>query len=144
MTRPCTWTLALAVSLELGLAAFCFSSIASGADQTRSSSNSGSAELFSGPLGSPELAAQRGGESSPVDSFNTNLNIDSQQTVSATNDGNTINAGGNVSSGDITIQADALSNMSGMSNVVINSAPQSNVQGAMTLNLILQQTPSAP
>lgn len=96
-------------------------------------------DSFDQPVASDELGAQRGGENDTTDSFNTTATLDSQQSLTATNSGNSISAGGDVTSGSVTIAADALSNTSGMTNVVINSAPQSNVQGGMTLNLILQQ-----
>jgi len=99
------------------------------------------ADSFDQPVATAALADQRGGEDTPTDSFNTITTINSQQDLSAENSGNTINAGGDVTSGTITIDPNAMSNLNGMTNVVINSAPQSNVQGGMTLNLILQQAP---
>jgi hypothetical protein len=99
------------------------------------------ADSFGQPVAATTLAGQRGGDDGPTDSFNTTTTINSQQDLSAENSGNTITAGGDVTSGSVTIASDALSNLNGMTNVVINSAPQSNVQGGMTLNLILQQSP---
>jgi hypothetical protein len=99
------------------------------------------ADSFGQAVAVGELAAQRGGESNPTDSFSTITTIDSKQTLTAENGDNSISAGGDVTSGTVTIAAGALSDLHGMTNVVINSAPQSNVQGAMTLNLILQQLP---
>jgi len=101
-------------------------------------------DSFGEPVASNELGSQRGGENETVDSFNTTATLDSQQSLTAVNSGNSISAGGDVTSGSVTIAADALSNTSGMTNVVINSAPQSNVQGGMTLNLILQQAAPQP
>ena len=98
-------------------------------------------DSFGQPVAASTLAGQRGGDDGPTDSFNTTTTINSQQDLSAENSGNTITAGGDVTSGSVTIASDALSNLNGMTNVVINSAPQSNVQGGMTLNLILQQSP---
>lgn len=103
-----------------------------------------SADSFGQPVAATALADQRGGDTGPTDSYNTITTINSQQDLAAENSGNTINAGGDVTSGSITIASDALSDVNGMANVVINSAPQSNVQGGMTLNLILQQMPTAP
>ena len=98
-------------------------------------------DSFDQPVSANDLGAQRGGENDPVDSFNTTATIESQQSLSATNSGNAITAGGNVTSGTVSVATGALDNLNGMTNVVINSAPQSNVQGGMTLNLILQQAP---
>jgi len=98
-------------------------------------------DSFGDPVATTALADQRGGDDGPTDSFNTTTTITSQQDLTAENSGNTITAGGDVTSGSVTIASDALSNLNGMTNVVINSAPQSNVQGGMTLNLILQQAP---
>jgi hypothetical protein len=93
---------------------------------------------FGPPVAAADLAAQRGGENDVTDSFNTTLTIDSQQSQSATNDHNSIDThGGDVVAGSVTIDDNAFSDMHGMSNVVINTAPQANVQGAMSLNLIL-------
>jgi hypothetical protein len=98
-------------------------------------------DSFGQPVASNELGTQRGGENDTIDSFNTTTTLDSQQSLTAVNSGNSITAGGDVTSGSVTIASDAMSNLNGMTNVVINSAPQSNVQGGMTLNLILQQAP---
>jgi len=98
-------------------------------------------DSFGQPVASTELGAQRGGENDVVNSFNTTTTLDSQQSLTAVNSGNSISAEGDVTSGSVTIASDAMSNLNGMTNVVINSAPQSNVQGGMTLNLILQQAP---
>ena len=101
-------------------------------------------DSFGQPVATTALGDQRGGEDTPTDSFNTITTINSQQDLSAENSGNTITAGGDVTSGAITIDSNAMSNLNGMTNVVINSAPQSNVQGGMTLNLILQQAAPQP
>jgi hypothetical protein len=101
-------------------------------------------DSFGQPVASDELGVQRGGKNDTTNSFNTTATLDSQQSLTAVNSGNSISAGGDVTSGSVTIAADALSNTSGMTNVVINSAPQSNVQGGMTLNLILQQGAPRP
>jgi hypothetical protein len=93
---------------------------------------------FGQPVPADDLATARGGENDITDSFNTTLTIDSQQSQSATNDHNSIDThGGDVVAGSVTIDGNAFSDMHGMSNVVINTAPQANVQGAMSLNLIL-------
>jgi len=87
-------------------------------------------DSFEQPVSANDLGGQRGGENDPVDSFNTTATIESQQSLSATNSGNAITAGGNVTSGTVSVATGALDNLNGMTNVVINSAPQSNVQAA--------------
>ena len=94
-------------------------------------------------LGSPiaveDLAGIRGGDNdSNSNSHNTTGTAGSTQTTTATNEGNTIEAGGDVVAGSFTIQSDALNDNRGMTNVVVNTAPQSNAQGIMTLNLVLR------
>jgi len=93
---------------------------------------------FGQPVAVNDLADQRGGENDVSNSFNTTQTINSEQSQSAANDHNTIDThGGDVVAGSVTIDGNALSDMQGMSNIVINTAPQANVQGAMSLNLIL-------
>lgn len=91
-------------------------------------------------LGSPiaveDLAEIRGGDDSTSNSHNTTTTAGSTQTTSATNEGNSI--GGDVVAGNFHVQSGALNDNHGMTNVVVNTAPQSNVQGIMTLNLVLQ------
>ena len=91
-------------------------------------------------LGSPiaveDLAQIRGGDDSTSNSHNTTTSAGSTQTTSATNEGNSI--GGDVVAGSFIIQSGALNDNRGMTNVVVNTAPQSNTQGIMTLNLVLQ------
>lgn len=93
-------------------------------------------------LGSPvavtDLADIRGGDDSTSNSHNTTNTAGSTQTTNANNEGNTIEAGGDVVAGSFTIQSGALNDNRGMTNVVVNTAPQSNTQGIMTLNLVLQ------
>jgi hypothetical protein len=114
------------------------------ASRTTLAADPSAPDSFGQPVASSELGAQRGGENDTIYSFNTTATLDSQQSLTAVNSGNSISAGGDVTSGSVTIAADAMSNTSGMTNVVINSAPQSNVQGGMTLNLILQQAAPQP
>ena len=87
------------------------------------------------PIASEALTDIRGGDIS--DSFNETNSASSSQGTSANNEGNSISAGGGVASGNFTIQAGGLSNNHGMTNNVVNTAPQSNVQGIMSLNLVL-------
>ena len=50
---------------------------------------------------------------------------------------NSITAGGDVIAGAIQVDSGAFTDMHGMSNVVMNTAPMANVQGIMSLNLVL-------
>jgi hypothetical protein len=69
---------------------------------------------------------------------NSNNNIstsESNQETTATNQNNTI--GGDAPAGSINISAGSFQDIHGMNNVVMNSAPMSNVQGIMSLNVVL-------
>jgi hypothetical protein len=97
-------------------------------------------------LGSPvaieDLAEVRGGEignNFPVDtnSHNTTNTAQSNQTTTATNQDNAIIAGGDVPSGNFTIHPGGISDNRGMTNVVVNTAPQSNAQGIMSMSVVL-------
>lgn len=90
------------------------------------------------PIAVQDLAEIRGGDDSSSNSHNTTNTAGSTQTTTANNEGNTIDAGGDVVAGSFTIQSGALNDNRGMTNVVVNTAPQSNAQGIMTLNLVLQ------
>jgi hypothetical protein len=125
-----------AVLLAAGLGALVMPTV-----RTTQAADLSAPDSFDQPVASSDLRTQRGGENDTVNSFNTTTTLDTQQSLTAVNSGNSISAGGDVTSGPVTIAADAMSNLNGMTNVVINSAPQSNVQGGMTLNLILQQAP---
>ncbi len=79
----------------------------------------------------------RGGDNDTSDSNNVVLTSGSTQNIAATNQNNTITAGGDVIAGNVTISNDAFTDMHGMTNVVVNTAPMANVQGIMSLNLVL-------
>jgi hypothetical protein len=95
-------------------------------------------EGLGSPIAVEDLAEIRGGDDSTSNSHNTTNTAGSTQTTTATNENNTIDAGGDVVAGSFTIQSGALNDNRGMTNVVVNTAPQSNTQGIMTLNLVLQ------
>jgi hypothetical protein len=124
-------------------AAFCLSfsvgtPVEAGAADARAGALAAADAGFGQPVAVGDLADHRGGENDVTNSFNTTQTINSQQSQSAANEGNTIDThGGDVVAGSVTIDGNALSDMQGMSNIVINTAPQANVQGAMSLNLIL-------
>jgi hypothetical protein len=90
-----------------------------------------SSSAFGPAVDADDLTTYRAGD---FDVFNTAV---TQQTQTATNQGNTISAGGDVTAGAITVETGALTDLHGMSNVVINSAPQSNLQAQMNLQVIL-------
>lgn len=92
-------------------------------------------ESFGGAIAVDELSNIRGGDDTATNSFNTTTTAASSQTTSATNEGNSI--GGDAVAGHVFVQAGSLNNNRGMTNTVMNTAPQSNVQGIMSLNVIL-------
>ncbi|HWA50385.1 MAG TPA: hypothetical protein VG742_19100 [Dongiaceae bacterium] len=92
-------------------------------------------EAFGGAVAVDELANIRGGDNTATDSFNETNTSASSQTTSATNENNSI--GGDAPAGSVFIQSGAMTGNRGMTNNVMNTAPQSNVQGIMSLNVIL-------
>lgn len=92
-------------------------------------------ESFGGAIAVDELSDIRGGDDTATNSFNTTTTAASSQTTSATNENNEI--GGDAIAGHVFVQAGSLNNNRGMTNTVMNTAPQSNVQGIMSLNVIL-------
>lgn len=92
-------------------------------------------ESFGGAIAAQELSDIRGGDDTNTNSFNTTNTAASSQETNATNENNSI--GGDASAGSVFVQSGALNDNRGMTNTVINTAPQSNVQGIMSLNVIL-------
>jgi hypothetical protein len=92
-------------------------------------------ETFGGAVTVDELSNIRGGDDTATNSFNTTETAASSQTTSATNENNSI--GGDAPAGSVFVQSGAMTGNRGMTNNVMNTAPQSNVQGIMSLNVIL-------
>lgn len=90
---------------------------------------------FGGAIAVDELTEIRGGDDSASNSFNETNTSASSQTTSATNENNSI--GGDAPAGSVFVQSGAMTGNRGMTNNVMNTAPQSNVQGIMSLNVIL-------
>lgn len=92
-------------------------------------------ETFGGAVAVDELTGIRGGDNTAVNSFNETDTAASSQTTSANNQNNSI--GGDAPAGSVFVQSGAMTGNHGMTNNVMNTAPQSNVQGIMSLNVIL-------
>lgn len=92
-------------------------------------------EPFGDAIGVADLATLRGGDD--TNSHNVINTSTSTQETTATNQNNSITAGGDVIAGAIQVDSGAFTDMHGMSNVVMNTAPMANVQGIMSLNLVL-------
>jgi hypothetical protein len=92
-------------------------------------------ETFGGAVAVEDLADIRGGDDTATNSFNDTNTAASSQTTTATNQNNSI--GGDAPAGSVFVQAGAITGNHGMTNNVMNTAPQSNVQGIMSLNVIL-------
>jgi hypothetical protein len=92
-------------------------------------------ETFGGAVAVDELANIRGGDDTATNSFNETNTSASSQTTTATNQNNSI--GGDAPAGSVFVQSGAMTGNRGMTNNVMNTAPQSNVQGIMSLNVIL-------
>ncbi len=80
------------------------------------------------PLNLEELAAISGGESVKV-------SVLSDQTLTATNRGNTINADV-VQSGAVSFGAGAFDGFNGVGNFVINTGNNNNLQGSLSVNVV--------
>ena len=91
-------------------------------------------ESFESAIGVEDLTQIRGG-AEVSNSFNEVNTSSSNQTTTATNQNNSI--GGDAVSGNVIVGAGAFTDVHGMTNVVMNTAPQANVQGVMTMNLVL-------
>lgn len=92
-------------------------------------------DTFGGAVAVDELSNIRGGDDTATNSFNTTETAASSQTTNATNENNSI--GGDAPAGSVFVQSGAMTGNRGMTNNVMNTAPQSNVQGIMSLNVIL-------
>ena len=92
-------------------------------------------ETFGGAVAVDELSNIRGGDDTATDSFNTTHTAASSQETNATNENNSI--AGDAPAGSVFVQSGAMTGNHGMTNNVMNTAPQSNVQGIMSLNVIL-------
>lgn len=92
-------------------------------------------EPFGDAIGVADLTTLRGGDN--TNSHNVTNTSTSAQETTATNQNNSITAGGDVIAGAIQVDSGAFTDMHGMSNVVMNTAPMANVQGIMSLNLVL-------
>lgn len=94
-------------------------------------------DAFGSAIDTDELAVIRGGDNdTTTNSHNNTAVAGSEQNATANNDHNSI--AGDSTAGNFTVGAGAIANNRGMTNVVVNTAPQSNTQGIMTLNLVLQ------
>ena len=92
------------------------------------------------PIAVEDLAEVRGGATGQdvhVNSHNTTNTATSTPTTTATNQDNEITVGGDMPSGNFIIHAGGISNNHGMTNIVSNTAPQSNVQGIMSMSVVL-------
>jgi hypothetical protein len=90
-------------------------------------------DTFGSSVPVTQLSGIRGGDD--TNSNNVTQTASSTQTITATNGGNTVT--GNLSSGDINVNPNAMAGASGMTNVVMNTGPAANVQGIMSLNVVL-------
>lgn len=118
-------------TLIIGTVAFCLVAVTDFSPGTARAE-----EAFGSAIADEELVDVRGGDNdTTTNSHNTILTSGSEQNTDANNQDNSI--GGNAGAGNFTLGSGALANNHGMTNVVVNTAPQSNAQGIMTLNLVL-------
>ncbi len=77
-----------------------------------------------------ELADLSGGDGVTVNMFTA-------QTLSAVNSGNTVQAGGDINSGQINLNAAAFDGFSGIGNFVMNTGANNNLQSTLAVNIVL-------
>lgn len=95
------------------------------------------AVAFDEAVTAAELARHRAGE------FDVISTIQNNQTLEAESSGNSITAD-QVTSGSVYVNGDALRDLRGIGQIVANSGPQSNLLGAISLNVILNPPPASP
>jgi nucleoid-associated protein YgaU len=83
--------------------------------------------LAASEVADADLAALSGGQE---------LVAMTDQTLSAVNSGNTINAG-SVTNGPVSLNANAFSGFAGIGNFVINTGNNNNLQGSLSVNIVL-------
>jgi hypothetical protein len=83
------------------------------------------------PVGDGALAAMTGG-AGPL--------VMSEQTLSAVVTGNTVNAD-TVNTGAVTLSSNAFSGFSGIGNFVINTGNNNNLQGSLSVNIVMTPAP---
>jgi hypothetical protein len=120
-THPAAWACGLAAALTL----------AAGASQAEdTAARPGAAPP---PQPASDAALDRVAGRGAGDNLTVAL---TEQSLSAVNTGNTISAG-TVASGAITLQDSALSGFSGISNVMMNTGHNNNLQSSMSVTVII-------
>jgi len=82
------------------------------------------------PISDSDLAGMSGGEATVPQSLSMVL---TQQSQTATDGYNSVNAGGNVSSGDVNLGQNAFQGFSGIGNFVINTGHNNNLLGNLSV-----------
>jgi hypothetical protein len=59
------------------------------------------------------------------------------QTLTAINGGNTVNAGGDINNGPVSLSANAFSGFAGIGNFVINTGNNNNLQGTLSVTIVM-------
>jgi hypothetical protein len=86
---------------------------------------------FSAPVAEDQLSAVTGGAEPTPDPALSN------STLSSTNTGNSVNAAGAIANGQIQFSGAALQNFSGVGNMVFNTGNNSNLEGNITVNVVM-------
>lgn len=60
-----------------------------------------------------------------------------EQTLSATNTGNTMTVGGSLTNGPVSVDSGAFAGFNGVGNFLMNTGNQNNVQGTLNVNIVL-------
>jgi hypothetical protein len=84
------------------------------------------------PIADTELSDLSGGQSTTPDVLAVVL---TQQTLTATNTGNTVSAGGDISSGAVNLGSGAFQGFGGIGNFVINTGHNNNLLGSLSVSI---------
>lgn len=111
----------------------------SAANSAMSAKDAASDNVFgaTAPLTSGDLGGMTGGSSIIANIAMT------EQTLSATNTGNTMTVGGSLTNGPVSVDSGAFAGFSGVGNFLMNTGNQNNVQGTLNVNIVLAP-PVAP
>lgn len=94
-------------------------------------------DSFTGALADEELAVHRAGELGFEGSDNVVHSAESAQGVGGSSDGHSVSIGGDAPSGESRIADHAFSNSAGITNVTMNTAMNSTVQGIVSMTVIM-------
>jgi hypothetical protein len=109
-----------------------------GMDSKGSTANAGPNTLAgAAALTSSDLKDASGGKNTTT---NVLIGAVTDQSLAASNTGNTMTVGGDITNGSVSINPNAFSGFNGVGNFVMNTGNQNNVQGALNITIVLTPT----